>query len=83
MARILYFGRLADIAGVASVDIDIDIDNNTLDAVISLIAADNGALGHALLEPSIKTAVNTHIVPRSTTVSNHDEIAFLPPLSGG
>jgi len=81
MARILYFGRLADIAGVASVDID--IDNNTLDAVISLIAADNGALGHALLEPSIKTAVNTHIVPRSTTVSNHDEIAFLPPLSGG
>jgi len=81
MARILYFGRLADIAGVASVDID--IDNNTLDAVISLIAADNGALEHALLEPSIKTAVNTHIVPRSTTVSNHDEIAFLPPLSGG
>lgn len=37
----------------------------------------------AALAPSISVAVNHRFVPRDTVLTPGDELAFLPPVSGG
>jgi len=36
-----------------------------------------------LLDPSVRIAVNAELTPRLWPFSEDDEIAFLPPMSGG
>ncbi|MET0546122.1 MAG: MoaD/ThiS family protein [Caulobacterales bacterium] len=85
MARLLFFGRLADIAGGAERDMPLSPAIGTLTQLREFLAKENSALGEALERPNIRAAINKALAPLrgDFPISDADEIAFMPPLSGG
>ncbi len=57
----------------------------TLSALVAVVSADNALLFEALLDPTVRIAINKALVSPGADpkVAEHDEIAFLPPMSGG
>lgn len=83
MARILFFGKLADAAGGRSRDFSLAPDTRTIDDLVSALSAGEAALAAAFNETSVRFIVNEMVAPRDAAISDEDEIAFLPPVSGG
>jgi molybdopterin converting factor small subunit len=75
LARILYFGRLAEALGRADEQVRLGADGRP--------AGDLRRLHSALGAPEVKLVVNRELASDDTPVSDNDEIAFLPPVSGG
>jgi molybdopterin synthase sulfur carrier subunit len=73
--RIVFLGRLRDGAPAGPVPPGIG-DTGALRAWL-------GRRRPELLDPSIRIAVNDEIVPGDRPLADGDEIAFLPPMSGG
>ena len=74
------FARLRDIAGSAELARDIAPDA-TIATVWRQLTSEYPALGP--YERSISSAVNADYARMDTRVREGDEIAFLPPVSGG
>ena len=83
MARLLFFGKLADAAAGRERDWPLAAKAGTVADLIAAIAAEDEALGAALRAPSVRVAVNEAMAGRDAPVADGDEIAFLPPVSGG
>ena len=83
MAQLLFFGKLADIAGVRQRELSLPAGVETVAALRDHIAAGDAELGVALMAPSVKFVVNEAIVSDDARISDADEVAFLPPVSGG
>jgi len=83
MARLLFFGKLADLAGGRSREIELSQDVGSVADLIKALCVIDAVLGEAVSHASVKFAVNEKIAPAATVISNTDEIAFLPPVSGG
>lgn len=79
MARVLLFGRLADVAGWREREVDAD----RLSAVRLRLQEGDAALGAALAGPGVQAAVDQAIVRGDAQLSPRAEVAFLPPMSGG
>jgi len=74
------FARLRDIAGASELARDID-SGATIGSVWRQLVAEYPALGP--YERSISSAVNADYARMDTPLAEGDEIAFLPPVSGG
>ncbi len=74
------FARLRDIAGTAELVRDVDPDA-TIGSVWRALAREYPDL--AAYGRSISTAVNADYARMDRRVGDGDEIAFLPPVSGG
>ena len=74
------FARLRDIAGADELTRDIPA-GATIASVWRELAGEFPALSE--YERSISTAVNADYARMNTEVRDGDEIAFLPPVSGG
>ncbi len=84
MTRILFFGVLREKAGGAERNVDVPRGLATMDALIEWLAASDAELKSALLAPSVRIAVDQSILSgRNEPFGAADEIAFLPPFSGG
>ena len=81
MAKLLYFGRLTDITGTSSETLPL-AEITTTTALRKALDDTYGASG-ALLEPSVRIAINNEMVAEPATVNDEDEIAFMPPVGGG
>jgi len=79
MARVLLFGRLADIAGWREREIDLP----TVDALRRALCEADPGLAEALGAPGVQVAVDQEIVRGDRPVSARTEVAFLPAMSGG
>ena len=79
MARVLLFGRLADVAGWR----ERDIPARTLAELRGWIATEDPALFEALQAPAVRTAVDLSLVSLDVDLGPDSEVAFLPPMSGG
>ena len=81
--EILLFGRLKDAFGAASIPLPAGVV--TAAALRTSLAEANPELAEMLLSRSIRIAVNQILVANEATapISASDEIALLPPLSGG
>ena len=77
--KLLFLGRLEDVAGAPAREVAHVSD---LDA---LLAALEPALAGALRGDRIRLAHNGTLVPagQGLTLADGDELAFLPPVSGG
>jgi sulfur-carrier protein len=82
MARILFFGRLADLAGSAEIAHRGGLD---LTDLVAYLEQTNIELATALRDPSVRVARNLDLIPMGAdpVIGANDEIAFMPPLSGG
>ena len=74
------FARLRDITGAAELAREVT-PGATIGAVWQQLVADFPDL--ALYERTISTAVNADYARMNQTVQDGDEVAFLPPVSGG
>lgn len=83
MARLLFFGKLGELAGARMRDWALSGDTKTVALLIEAIALEDRTLGEAIAAPSVRCIVNERLAARDATVSDSDEIAFLPPVSGG
>ena len=78
--KVLFFGMLKDIVGRSEDQIEV-ADGARLDAVFTRYALQFPHLTD--LESSIVLACNHEFCDRSALIREGDEIAFLPPVSGG
>ncbi|WP_310530982.1 MoaD/ThiS family protein [Novosphingobium sp.] len=80
MIKLVFLGRLADLAGGGEIDITIAGPTRLEDLLLCL----PGPLAEPLADLRVKLALNGRLVPReSLVVDAGDELAFLPPVSGG
>jgi molybdopterin synthase sulfur carrier subunit len=79
MARVLMFGALADAAGWRERTIDVA----TLGALKAMLAAEDEAFGERLSGPGVFAVVNEDMVRGDPPLEADDEVAFIPPVSGG
>lgn len=83
MASVVLLGKLADLAGVATLPLPLGLSAG-LDWE-GLRAALPPALAQAIDDPRVRVAVNGALLPNKTKLHANagDEIALLPPVSGG
>jgi molybdopterin synthase sulfur carrier subunit len=79
--KVVLLGRLRDVAGwrersIASLPA-------TLSALRDLLGREDAALGEALGGRGVQAAVNKTLTRGDVPLNAGDEIAFLPPMSGG
>ncbi len=80
MAKLIFLGRLEDIAGCA--ELSLVLAGPT--ALAEVLAGLPVGLAEAVFGPRVRLACNGAIMPAAgLMVSDGDEIAFLPPVSGG
>ena len=82
MAKILYFGRLSDISGAAEESLALPETVSTAGELRQFLDLRFEA-GGALLEPTVRIAVNNELCFDDAALSEADEIAFMPPVGGG
>ena len=82
MAQLLYFGRLSDVTGTPEETITLPAAIRDTSALRRWLDTDRG-LGGALMEKTVRLAINSEIVTDPHPVSDGDEIAFMPPVGGG
>ncbi|MEO0449901.1 MAG: molybdopterin converting factor subunit 1 [Pseudomonadota bacterium] len=82
MTKILYFGRLSDVTGTAEERLDLPDHVETAGALRSWLDLRFEAKG-ALLEPSVRIAVDSEIIFDDEPLTQANEIAFMPPVGGG
>lgn len=80
---VLLFGRLKDAFGASSIAMPEGV--GTAAELRSMLAHLNPDLADMLRSKSIRIAVNQELVAdeAATRITSADEIALLPPLSGG
>ena len=77
--KILFLGRLADVAGERERTFDPPPGLTDIDTLRNWL----GEQIPALLDPSVRVIVNDVLAHPGQTVAADDEVAFFPPVSGG
>ena len=77
--KLVFLGKLADLAGAPEREVDAPLDWG------SLVEALEGDLGDALSSDRVKLALNGAVLPEKSALfaEDGDEVALLPPVSGG
>ena len=78
MARVLLFGRLADVAGWRSREVE-----GASIADIRSALGEDADLAEALAGKGVQVAVDKAIVRGEAALTAASEVAFMPPMSGG
>jgi molybdopterin converting factor subunit 1 len=78
--RVLFFGRLKEVAGLAEESIELS-SGSDIEALFAVYAARRPQLRQ--YRPSVVASRNQEFASWSTPLLSGDEVAFLPPVSGG
>lgn len=78
--QVLFFGVAKDVAGTAEATVEMS-PGATVQALFDHLAAQYPALNE--MSESLVLAVNRKFVPRTQLLADGDEVAFMPPVSGG
>jgi len=78
--KVLFFGRLKEVVGCAEDSLELP-DGSPIEAIFSRYGADHPEL--ARFRGSLVASRNQEFATWSTPVHSGDEVAFLPPVSGG
>jgi sulfur-carrier protein len=81
--NIVYCGRVAEIAGMRGEEVTPPPEIRTVEALRLWLGRDRPGLLAALCAPTVRAVVNDEVAQADRAVAAGDEIAFLPPVSGG
>ena len=81
--RLLYFGRLADIAVSRGGEIAVPSEIGTVAALRNWIGKEQPELGTALASPTVRVVIADAYAADDHPLAGVTEIAFIPPVSGG
>ena len=81
---LVFLGRLEDLAGMGHMSVPLDGPHGAL-SLSGLLARLPGELATQLQGPKVKMALNGAILAPGAdpALADGDELAFLPPVSGG
>ena len=82
MVTVKYFANLKQMAGKDEDQFEIN-EGTTLEQLSDLIKKSVPQLGDMVREKKVMISVNYDVVPLDTMLKNGDEVALLPPFSGG
>ena len=82
MVTVKYFANLKQMAGKDEDQFDIS-EGTTLAQLSDLIKQSVPQIGDMVREKKVMISLNYDVVPLDTVVKDGDEIALLPPFSGG
>lgn len=82
MTKIVFLGWLKDTAGAAERQLTLPA-MSTPEELIAFVADGNQLLAEELSEPTIRIIVNKTVMVDKILPETIDEVAFMPPLSGG
>ena len=83
MIQLLFFGRLGELAEQAPKQLPYDEQTATPAALVQGPLAVYPGLVEALAESQVMVAVNQSVVDWHSPLKDGDEVAFLPPVTGG
>ena len=84
MVKLLFLGKFSDLAPAASHEVTLPDEVRTLADLKVWVAHREPGLGQAMEKTPTRLAVNQCLAPDlSQPIADGDEIAFLPPMSGG
>jgi molybdopterin converting factor small subunit len=84
LVRLLFLGKFGDAAPADLRDIVLPIEVRTLTDLKEWVARQAPTLGQAIAASHTRVVLNQTVAhDMSATVRDGDEIAFLPPMSGG
>lgn len=82
--KILYFAWMRQRTGISAETVELPADVTTVDGLIDwLIGRGDGYASAFERRDVIRAAVNQDYVPFDHPVTDADEIAFFPPVTGG
>ena len=82
--KVLYFAWLRQRIGVAAEEFDLPSDVHTVDELVGWLTVKGPGYAKGFAEPQvIRAAVNYEYVPFDHVLTNADEVAFFPPVTGG
>jgi molybdopterin synthase catalytic subunit len=77
---VLLFGQAREITGAENVELRLE-EGATVESAFAALTSQHPKL--AAMERSLMFAINEEYASREQTLSNHDRLAILPPVSGG
>ncbi|MBF0195037.1 MAG: molybdopterin converting factor subunit 1 [Magnetococcales bacterium] len=83
MARFLYFAWVREKIGVATETLNLPPDVSTVANVLTHLRGQGEQYDNALSDNNLRVAVNQTYAQANSPVTNSDEIAIFPPVSGG
>jgi len=78
--KVRLFARLRDLAGTAELERELP-DDATVQMLWRSLVSDQPTLGD--YERAMSVAINTEYSRMSARLADGDEVAFMPPVSGG
>ncbi len=82
--RLLYFARLREAFGLDRETLALDTPTPTLADLLAALRARGGVWSEELAEGrAYRMAVNQDIAGQETPLSERDEVAIFPPVTGG
>ena len=82
--KLLYFAWLRTKIGVAQESVDLPPEVTTVGQLVAWLASRSPAYAEALADPSVvRVAVNEEYAREDDSVSDGDEVALFPPVTGG
>ncbi len=82
MIKVLFFAQIREMVGMDSLDLDVS-NETTAEAVRSELVSRGGSWPQALEHDRLLVAINHNVSPMDAKVSDGDELAFFPPVTGG
>jgi sulfur-carrier protein len=83
MAKLLFLGKFADMAGGREQQKVLSKNIASMGQLLAQLQQENPMLAEALQHVSTNYVVNQEICHADAPIKDTDEIAFLPPMSGG
>jgi len=80
MIKVLFFARLQEDMGISELLMDESNAGQTVDQLRNNLVAQGKAI---LADESIRVAINQNFCDWDTEIKDGDEIAFMPPVTGG
>ena len=84
MAEVLYFARLAEELGMKSEQIDLSARCQTVADLVEILRSRGEPFDSTFDgKTQVLVAINQEMSESTAAISNTDEIAFFPPVTGG
>ena len=83
MIQLRYFASLREILGIGDEQIELPDGVHDLTALTRWLQERDATWASALADNRLHTAINQQIVKADASVTDGDEVAWFPPVTGG
>jgi len=81
--RVRFFAAARECAGAGTIDIDLGDSRTVADLIARLGRVRGPELAATLSATGMRFAVNLELVEPHAPIADGDEVAFMPPVTGG